>query len=562
MTRNHKILFVVILAVATFLIFFRLGRADLLSDDGHYATRALGYFDFMSSAQQTTPLQWFGERPWWSYLSFHDHPPLYFFVQHIFFQLFGDTVVVSRLTSALAAVGTVAVMFFLGRRFGGATTGFLAMGAVAVNNYFIWQGRIGLLEALFTFWLMLGILLLVKGLEDNSKFFVWGGAVFGAALLSKYTVFFALLGIAVFLLWRERQVLRNKKFWLGVFVFFLFAAPLVVYNLEMYQARGHFDVQFADVFGQSNRDWPVLSSRVGPWQLDFGALLNYLGSGLSWPYLAAVAAAFAGVAVLAWRSRQHLLWLPLVILFSMLVFFLYVGAADRWLGVMAPLGALILAIALRQIWQWRIAWVAATVLAGYFLVYTFSTNHALAAPQSRAWVSTLRQENVGFNQLDKKLSAFFHDKRPNPAAAELVRRFWYNGIRTEAIDFESIRDGSREDLPYLVVYEATLPWFPTSWVFDRQRFYRGFFIADSAEFAKILSSPGPRSVFDQYLSHLGVLFIKSGPGAKRQSDLIPPETEGILKHYTDLNIEPEIIYDDKGREAFYIYDDLKRKREP
>src|SRR3989344_3374609 len=141
MSRNQKLVLAGIVLLAAFLIFFRLTRHDILGDDGHYSFRAIGYFDYLGSLEQTTPVQWFGERPWWSLLSFHDHPPLVFLIQHIFFKLFGVSLLVSRLPAALAAVGSVLVLFFIGRKLGEINAGLFAAAALAVNSYFLWTGR-------------------------------------------------------------------------------------------------------------------------------------------------------------------------------------------------------------------------------------------------------------------------------------------------------------------------------------------------------------------------------------------------------------------------------------
>ena len=88
--RLFKTLFALILLLAFVLIFFRLTRPDMMSDDAHYSFRSIFYLDFLASQKQTTPLQWFGEILSWSKLSFHDAPPMIFFIQHAFFEIFGD----------------------------------------------------------------------------------------------------------------------------------------------------------------------------------------------------------------------------------------------------------------------------------------------------------------------------------------------------------------------------------------------------------------------------------------------------------------------------------------
>src|SRR3989338_6885137 len=101
MLSKIKILFLdtrVLLALILLLGFgFRiwgLGFAEIFHDEGLYAFRSIGYIDYIQNNDQTTPIQWFKDLPqipWWTKLSFHDHPPLFFLVQHLFFRVFGNS---------------------------------------------------------------------------------------------------------------------------------------------------------------------------------------------------------------------------------------------------------------------------------------------------------------------------------------------------------------------------------------------------------------------------------------------------------------------------------------
>ena len=73
-----------IFLVATFFIFCRISFVDMVGDDAVYSLRSVGYLDFMFADTQTTSLDWFKVFPAWANLSFHDHPPLLFVIQHIF----------------------------------------------------------------------------------------------------------------------------------------------------------------------------------------------------------------------------------------------------------------------------------------------------------------------------------------------------------------------------------------------------------------------------------------------------------------------------------------------
>ena len=108
---KENIFFIAIVLIASFLIFFRLGMADSLTDGSHYSLRALGYTDYIVPRLQSTPLEWFEKIPSWSRLSFHDAPPLVFIVENVFFKIFGENMYAMRLPFALAGLGTLFITY-------------------------------------------------------------------------------------------------------------------------------------------------------------------------------------------------------------------------------------------------------------------------------------------------------------------------------------------------------------------------------------------------------------------------------------------------------------------
>jgi len=99
-----------------------LGSAELMFDEGLDAFRSIGYLDYLESPTQTTPIQWLAPTvssgladksslPFWIHFSFHDHPPLFFLTQHLFFKFFGDSLFVARLPSALAGTASIFLIF-------------------------------------------------------------------------------------------------------------------------------------------------------------------------------------------------------------------------------------------------------------------------------------------------------------------------------------------------------------------------------------------------------------------------------------------------------------------
>ena len=190
--KNRKIILAAIIILASFLIFFQLNRADIQHDDATYALRSIGYFDYMDSTNtQTTPIVWFEEIPNWSKLSFHDHPPLVFLIQNLFFKLFSVSSFTARLPFALAGIGCVLLLYFIGKRLYNEKIGLLASFILAISSYHNWASKIGYLEGIALFFILLTLLMLLKGIEEPKKFIYFGIAL-GLTLLTKYTVLFIL----------------------------------------------------------------------------------------------------------------------------------------------------------------------------------------------------------------------------------------------------------------------------------------------------------------------------------------------------------------------------------
>ena len=118
MTKNNQriiIVAIIILLVGIFFRFWNLSSDELTFDEGIYAFRSIGYLDYLENPAQVTPIQMFADKvaPEWLSLSFHDAPPLFFFVSHVFFSLFGDSILVGRLPSALSGIGVIVLLFFI-----------------------------------------------------------------------------------------------------------------------------------------------------------------------------------------------------------------------------------------------------------------------------------------------------------------------------------------------------------------------------------------------------------------------------------------------------------------
>lgn len=553
LTKKEKYFFLGLLALGAALILINLGQHDIIGDDGTYAFRSIHYFDYMASIKQTTPIQWFGFRPWWSYLSFHDHPPIFFLINFIFLKILGISTLVSRLPTALAAIGSLAAIFFWMKEKSGTPAGLAALAALAVNNYFIWIGRIGLLEGIMILFLILGALYFERGFDKDEKNFFFAGIFLGLAFLTKYVVLFALPGFLIYALSKSRRAKwKTKGFWLGVAAFMIVIGPVLIYNFALFRARGHFDVQFADLFNQSHSDWTILSDRAKTLNLlSIGGTLSLLADGMSLPYALAALAALAYLLLRSLRGRQQLP-LPALILISFIIFLAFVGGGDeRWVSALSPFAAAIIGLAVAPYVKNRLIMAGAAAVGVWALIYSVNTNHLVKPlPEPFTKSQNLWVAHLGYNELDAWVRKKLEGKFADPTTEESVRRTWYRYIKPEAIDFTGEIDPAAVIRP-IIVYDQNLNWFSSLWIFERWRLYKNFMIMNAEEFIKGLQDEESIEVVRQNFDDIYV--ISAGEEITSRASAKSPWTELALKPFKEAGTDPEVILDPYGRTAFAIY---------
>ena len=376
MTRNQKILLIVILILGSFFLFFRLGRPDMLGDDATYAFRSIKYFDYMGSEKQTTPVQWFGQRPIWSYLSFHDHPPLYFLIHFLVFSIFGVSTLIARFPSALAALGSIVLIFIIGRKLGGDRLGIWSAIFLTLNNFFIWTGRVGYLESIFIFFMLIGVYYLVRAFTESESYLKYAAFFLGLAFLTKYTLLLMLPGLLVYVLWKKRALFAKRVFWQAVLIFILTISPVLVFNLFVFTSRGHFDVQFDRLIPFPHSDWDILkNSGVGSGFV-LPVVISNLANGFSQPYFILFVFSLIVAIFGIWRGKRNPIFaLPILIVFSFTLGFAATNPAERLLGVISPFVALILAAGTPNNIK-QLPWIALVSLVLVFSAFNIlNTNH-------------------------------------------------------------------------------------------------------------------------------------------------------------------------------------------
>lgn len=415
----------IILIVAAFFRLWQASAFDIGSDGALYAFRALGWFDYLGGGQ-TTPLQWFGHIPGWAQLSFHDAPVLGFLIEKVFFTFLGDSAFVFRLSFALAGVGSVYLIYLIVGNFKNQLTAGLASFLFAVSAYAVWASLSGYLEGFEIFFIVLSLYCLsCLFKEEKIKWLNYLALAVGASLLVKYTAIFLLPAYLFLILWlkpfkikkeKKEKTLNWKKFCWPVFLFVGILSPAIVYNLQVWRWRGHFDAALSSMVGLHPADFSGIASRGINFDLlaNLRSVLNILINYTSWPLLTFFTGSVFLIGYLAIKKKELILEKIIIVTLGFLLLMVsFSGTADRMLPIIVPFISIISALGFVFLFEkislkgkiWGYLWAGVIVfLIGFEVFYSLNTN-VLPRPigQSRVFYAENRFVDLGWNNLERYL---------------------------------------------------------------------------------------------------------------------------------------------------------------
>ncbi|MDE2001728.1 MAG: glycosyltransferase family 39 protein [Patescibacteria group bacterium] len=528
----------VILLGATLLRFWGLGTAEIFHDEGFYAFRSIGYLDYVQNDAQTTPVQWFANSvlPWWTHLSFHDHPPLTFLVQHFFFAMMSDSLLVARLPSALAGLGAIVLLYFIARRiFEDERLALLAAAFLAVDQVHLWVSRTALMESLQIAAILASILIFLRFLEQRRRWWLWLGVSLGVCFLIKYTSVFLLPVYAAMIGWHlfAQRKGGEWKSWLGyvcasLAVSAVLFSPVLIYNFYLYRTVGHFDLQFAYLLHQAAPEWQASLGKVqDPFSLIGPNMLAMYS--IPMMLLALCGAAWEVMRV----RRRELSLLSIVAAVSIFAMLVKVGSAYRFLALLSPFVVLLAVAAFEG--AARLSgrqWVM--LIAVFFIAYElyFSVDSLF-----------LTFPDFGVVKLDQYFSAQLDDMRSpappdssNPNLEKVIRQ--YDASLTAA------------PAPFLIVYDENIDLSERLWLFARRIYYHGAPAVTTGQFKSLLQSRGAEA-----LKGYTIYFVRASRYTSLNPLLTIPDA-GDLEAFLQqqLNLKPtETITGYQNLPMFWVY---------
>lgn len=478
--RKNWLLVIAILLLASFLRLYQLDRADVLNDEALIAFRSVGYIDFFSSPYQTTPWEWFSVVPWWAHLSFHDHPPIVFLLQHLSFFIFGQSVMALRLPLAVAGIGAVWLLYLIGQQLFNKRTGLIAALLLAVSSYHVWISRIGLQESMVIFFVLLAIYYFIKSLSTGA-YWKWGIA-FGLAMMTKYTAIALVPIIFFYVLFFRRDLFNKKNFYLTPLISVLIFSPVILYNIKLFQASGHFDLQFSYLFGQQVEAWKYLPGKIQAGSLNdrIKGLLPAVYDGLLAPMFFALilsiisiiysfSRALAAKTIDSISSLISSYSLILLSLGSFLGLLLLTGPSIRFTTMIVPFVTLLVSSFLARFNRALVIvvmlfFISIELFFTYNVVFATSPfgqlnlTYSLARNESMAW---------GYNRLNQYVEKIIFNKQP--ALSFETKYFFLEKIKQQVIKNDEASNKSKVSI--LMIYDNRMYETATFWIFHRQLVY-------------------------------------------------------------------------------------------
>lgn len=188
-------------------------------------------------------------------LSTHSHPPLFFYLTDLAYNVFGYTNFAARFFPLIAGTLLIPLIFLITKKLLGKKAALLAALLATFCNFLV---RMTYTEhTLVTFFfIFLGIYLGMLYLETRKlNVLVLSAILFGLGSLTKYNAIFFIISFLIFGMYyfntKNEKIFSNinfKHIIIFLLIIFLFSLPFIVFNYFNYRENGIVDFQFTRIF--------------------------------------------------------------------------------------------------------------------------------------------------------------------------------------------------------------------------------------------------------------------------------------------------------------------------
>lgn len=221
-----------------------------------------------------------------------DQPPLGFYIEGLFFRIFGLSINTGVTLVTLFGLGSVALVYMIGKQLYGKATGLLAAALFGLNPWQLVLSRSFLIDSQCLFFSLLCLYVGIFAINRSSvKLSLVAGVVFAAAILTKFFAAFVLIPLLLFYIYSRPKKTKQILGQLAAFSIPAFVSALFWYQIFLGRS-------LLSIFNNNNIVVIPASTHVVPspfFVINF--LVHY---GVGWYFL--VATVFSLILVLSLKN--------------------------------------------------------------------------------------------------------------------------------------------------------------------------------------------------------------------------------------------------------------------
>ncbi|MGA3059704.1 MAG: glycosyltransferase family 39 protein [Candidatus Bathyarchaeia archaeon] len=259
-----------------------------------------------------------------SWGNFMNQPPLGFYIEALFFKIFGSSTDIGVILVTLFGLGSIVLVYKIGKEVYSKSIGLFAAALFALTPWELVLSRSFFIDTQCLFFSLLCLFIgIISIRKDSLKLFIVTGALFAAAFLTKFFAVFILIPLLLFYFYYRPKNLRHTFGW-----FVALFLPVLISSFLWYQVisgQGVFSI-----FNHS--DFAIRSSsNVTP---SFFFVFNFLANyGLGWLFVDAAVLSF--VVYLTYRKFRKSFAFDLICVVTILS----VVGVNTFLGAVLNLNA-------------------------------------------------------------------------------------------------------------------------------------------------------------------------------------------------------------------------------
>ncbi len=189
----------------------------------------------------------------------YDHPPLFMYVQSVFFKLLGPEWYVARGLAVMLGVLSVLVVFLIGREWKDERLGLMLAALFAVQTMMVKVNREAMIENLLLLLMAASFLAIVKYEKSGRPGLLFIAALFFAlSIITKFTALVFLFPLLAYVLFK--RLYRQRTFYYSLAIILLVAVPVIIVMLP----HGFIGLHLRKTSGSGIGYW------IGDTFLDFG----------------------------------------------------------------------------------------------------------------------------------------------------------------------------------------------------------------------------------------------------------------------------------------------------